>query len=125
MAANTITRFTPGKNQDNTFRTATRDYQTPAYAATIALAPLLEYTLVKPAQLTGALTLTATADTNQWVGDVLEFLFATDATQRIVTFGTGFLSVGTLTIPASKTAYARFMFNGTAWVECTRTAIGA
>jgi hypothetical protein len=88
--------------------------ESPAYAATIEVTD--QYAsrhIVTPAQLTGALTLNATAVTKAIVGDEYVFHFSTDGTQRIVTFGTNFLSSGTITIPASKTATARGFFNGT------------
>jgi hypothetical protein len=40
-------------------------------------------------------------------------MFETDGTQRVVTFGTNFLSSGTVTIPANKTATAVGWFDGT------------
>lgn len=112
-------RFVPGPNQDNTFQQVTQDYQNPAYAASIALVTGQSYTLVNVKQLTGALTLTANVSA-PYIGDELELLFATDATNRVVTFGTGFASAGTLTVVASKFGSAKFIFNGTVWVERSR-----
>ena len=120
MAANTIPRWGSASNQDNTFRVATREYQTPSYAASIAIATNYEYTLVKVAQLTGALTLTINADSTCWVGDEIEFLFSVDGTNRTVTFGTGFAPSATLALTASKYGSATFRFNGTVWVETGR-----
>ena len=88
--------------------------ESPAYAATIEVTD--QYAsrhIVSPAQLTGALTLNATAVTKAIVSDEYVFHFSTDGTQRVVTFGTNILSSGTITIPASKTATARGFFNGT------------
>lgn len=88
--------------------------ESPAYAAAIEVTD--QYArrhIVTPAQLTGALTLNATNVTKAIVGDEYVFHFSTDGTQRIVTFGTNFLSSGTVTIPANKTATARGFFNGT------------
>jgi hypothetical protein len=88
--------------------------ESPAYAAAIEVTDqAAKRHIVSPAQLTGALTLNATAVTKHIVGDEFVFHFSTDGTQRIVTFGTGFLSSGTVTIPANKTATARGYFNGT------------
>lgn len=112
-------RFTPGANQDNTLRTATQDYLNPAYAASIALKPSQGYTLVNVQQLTGALTVTA-AVVAPFIGDELELLFAADGTNRVVTFGTGFASAGTLTVVATKFGTAKFVFNGTSWIERSR-----
>lgn len=88
--------------------------ESPAYSATLEVTDQFAIKhLVTPAQLTGALTLNATAVTKWIVGDEVVFHFSTDGTQRVVTFGTNFLSSGTITIPASKTATARGFFNGT------------
>ncbi len=89
--------------------------ESPAYAASIEVTDQYARShVVTPAQLTGALTLNATNVTKAIVGDEYVFHFSTDGTQRIVTFGTNFLSSGTVTIPANKTATARGFFNGTA-----------
>jgi hypothetical protein len=86
----------------------------PAYAAAIEVTDqAAKRHIVSPGQLTGALTLNATAVTKHIVGDEFVFHFSTDGTQRIVTFGANILSSGTVTIPANKTATARGFFNGT------------
>lgn len=64
------------------------------------------------AQLTGAITINATVTKLQQF-QKLVFYFSTDATQRIVTFGTGFVSSGTVTIPASKDAIVIAHYDGT------------
>lgn len=88
--------------------------ESPAYAAAIEVTDQsAKRHIVSPEQLTGALTLNATAVTKHLVGDEFVFHFSTDGTQRIVTFGTNILSSGTVTIPANKTATARGFFNGT------------
>jgi hypothetical protein len=88
--------------------------ESPAYAAAIEVTDqAAKKHIVSPAQLTGALTLNATAVTKHIVGDEFVFHFSTDGTQRVVTFGTNILSSGTVTIPANKTATARGFFNGT------------
>jgi hypothetical protein len=66
------------------------------------------------AQLTGAMTINAAttlANLTQW--DEVLFVFEADATERIVTFGTGFKSSGTVTIPISKGARCRGIYDGT------------
>ena len=88
------------------------DVQTPAYAATIAIAPTSRQTRIIPAQLTGAVTINATT-TGMIAGDKVDFAFSADGTNRIVTFGTNFKSSGTLTVTASKWAGATGMFDGT------------
>jgi len=91
-----------------------RTTESPAYAATLEVTDQFAVMhIISPAQLTGALTISATAVTKWVVGDEAVFHFSTDGTQRIVTFGVGILSSGTVTIPASKTATARGFFNGT------------
>lgn len=88
--------------------------EAPAYATPLEVTD--QYAarhLYLPAQLTGALTLNATAVTKWIAGDEIVFHFSTDGTQRVVTFGTNILSSGTITIPANKTATARGFFNGT------------
>jgi hypothetical protein len=89
--------------------------ETPAYATPLEVVDQsAKKHIVAPAQLTGALTLNATAVTKHLLGDEFVFHFSTDGTQRIVTFGANFLASGTVTIPANKTATARGFFNGTA-----------
>lgn len=99
--------------KDNTGRSITRGYQELAYSATIALvcaAVNLQY--IWFAQLTGALTVNATVTDLKDMDEVV-LLFETDGTQRIVTLGTNFLSSGTITIPASKTACVRGVYDAT------------
>ncbi len=112
-------RFIAGAGQDNTGRIATFSQQALTYAATIALLPK-EFSSLYSLALTGAVTLTAGTTLPQ-VGDEIKFLFSADATNRIVTFGTGFASTGTLTVTASKKATATFRFDGAAWVEAGRS----
>lgn len=125
----TQSRFPGGNNKDNTSRILTNEYQNPLYAATIALILVASKTLVQVKQLTGALTMSANVDTGNddippFVGDEVTMLFASDGTNRVVTFGTGFLPTGTLTVTAGKTASAKFIFNGTVWQE-TGSAVTA
>jgi len=118
--ASTTPRFaTTPENKDNTGRVITYDFQTPAHAATLAVAPKYFDTTVKLAELTGAVTINATT-TNAYAGDILKFLFIADGTNRVVTFGTNMASTGTLTVTASKKATASFIFNGTTYVESGR-----
>lgn len=66
------------------------------------------------AQLTGAMTINAAttlANLTQW--DEVIFILEVDGTQRVVTFGTGFKSSGTVTIPADKGATVRGIYDGT------------
>ncbi len=93
---------------------------TQAYASTsawVAKDAMLQH--VCYAQLTGAMTINATVSALEQFSEVV-FHFGTDGTQRVVTFGTNFLSSGTVTIPASKGAVVRAIFNGTNLVVTSR-----
>lgn len=116
-------RFQSGAGKDNTSRILNNEFQNPTYAASIALVLNKANTVVKIA-LTGALTLTAgvgTSTTPPNIGDTLTVLLAADGSARIVTFSTGIVPDGTLTVAASKKATAAFMFDGVAWLETART----
>jgi hypothetical protein len=107
-------------NEDNTGNIVTNQYQNPAYAASIALKLNAARTVVKVAQLTGALSITAETSRPQ-IGDELTLLFNADATARTVTFSTGFSpSASTLVVAISKQATITFMFDGVSWVETGR-----
>jgi len=64
------------------------------------------------AQLTGAMTINATV-TSLSQFDIVFFHFNADGTNRVVTFGTNFISSGTLTVTAAKDATAWGIFDGT------------
>jgi hypothetical protein len=125
----TLPRLNGAVNQDNTFSTLMGDYQSPAYAATIALTikSKASKTIVQPATLTGAVTFTANVgddtadDVAPYVGDEIIFLLVSDGTTRTATFGTGFLPNGTLAVTTAKFASIRFIFNGASWIEMSRT----
>lgn len=119
----TIARFSSAPGSDNTARILNHEYLTPAYAAAITINPTKSKTLVNVAALTGAITINAgvgSASSAPYVGDELVLLF-TSAAIQVITFGTGFLSTGTLSTAAGKTANARFIFNGASWCEAGRT----
>jgi len=119
----TNARFSSAAGSDNTDRVRDNQYLTPAYAASLALLPVKSFTLVNVAPLTGAMSVTAgvgSASTPPYVGDRIKLLFSAAATQ-VVTFSTGFLSAGTLSVAAGKTANATFIFNGASWCEESRT----
>jgi hypothetical protein len=118
-------RFTGAVNADNNGTAFSQGYQAPAYASTLAVTVNGQdsYTLVRVGQLTGALTITAgvgSATLAPLVGDTMQILFSADATNRVVTFSTGFATAGTLTVVASKFGAVRFVFNGTVWQEAGR-----
>jgi len=125
----TLARLSGAKNSGSTFASLSGNFYQPAYAATIALLPPYQaaFHLVKPAALTGAVTFTAPVgddtadDVAPFVGDVIAFLLQSDTTSRVVTFGTGFASTGTLSVTTAKYAYIEFIFNGLIWQEKFRT----
>lgn len=124
----TVARYTGAVNTDNSGRIISNDYQTPAYAT--PLAPVLKaaYTLIKPAALTGALTINLAApvtypdnDVAPFVGDEVEFLLQSDATSRTVTFGTNMApTAATFAVTTAKFGSVKFKFNGTVWQETAR-----
>lgn len=113
-------RWGTSDNKDNTGRVVTYKELTPAYSATVTVTPNASYTYVKPAALTGELTVNAT-ETNAKKYDEITFIFTCDTSIRIVTFGTNFVSSGTLTLVASKQGTARFVYDGSNYVEISRT----
>jgi len=90
----------------------------PAYTATLALTPAAGDNRYNIA-LTGAMTINVTT-TNMVAGDQATFTFGADGTNRVVTFGTGMKSSGTLTITASKWGGITFQYDGTQLVACGR-----
>jgi hypothetical protein len=112
-------RVVTGANQDTTGRVITQDYQAKAFASTISVTATAQFTCFNVAQLTGAATINAVV-TNMYIGDEVTFLLAADGTNRIVTFGTNFLSSGTVTVTASKTATVKGVFDGTNIRICSR-----
>jgi len=118
MAA-TDPKFGTTPNQDNTYRVLNNGYVNPAYAATLAYTPIHHNTIYKPAALTGAVTVNLTV-TQCNVGDMFTYIASASGASRITTFGTGFVSAGTLTAADGKSVTAKFIFNGTAFVELSR-----
>lgn len=108
----TLTRLSSA-NDNNTFDGKGLKATLQAYAATSAWVGLAQQlNIVYYATLTGAMTINATVTDMLQTSEVI-FVFDTDGTQRVVTFGTNFLSSGTLTIPANKGAVVRGLFDGT------------
>ena len=107
------------KSKDNTGAVLSYDLTAPTYTATLTVAPKVFNLTVKPGTLTGAMTINAT-ETSSFRGDHLTFIFTSDGTGRVVTFGTNFISAGTLTLVASKQATASFIYDGTNYVEVSR-----
>lgn len=107
-----LTRFSDVK-EINAYETKGIKSIAPVYAATSALVLVSAFRqIVSYLQLTGAMTINATT-TNLLQGDVIEFWFEADSSQRIVTFGTGFISSGTVTVTAAKGATCIGTFDGT------------
>jgi hypothetical protein len=124
----TLARISGEVNQDNTFAALMGDYQTPAYAATIAILTkkTSATTIVQPATLTGAVTFTVNVgddtadDIAPYIGDEILFLL-TAASTEVATFSTGFAPAGTLSVTGTKYASIKFIFSGTVWQEVHRT----
>lgn len=119
----TTPRYGTDASEDRTSRGLMNDYQTPDYAASIAITTADANTTVKVAQLTGNLTLTCgvgTSSTAPYVGDTLTVLFNADGSARTVTLSTGFNDAGNVVCAASKKASVSFMFDGATWVETSR-----
>jgi hypothetical protein len=104
---------------DNTGRVLTHAVIEPAYAATLSVTPNASKTWIKPATLTGAMTINIVDSLSQKYDELVIMLNA-DATNRVVTFGTNFKSAGTITVTASKTATLHFNYDGTDWLEAGR-----
>ena len=115
-----MARFGIASHEDNTGRVLTNYYVKPAYASTISVNLNASKSYVAPAQLTGASTINAVV-TNCVEFDEAQFVFSADGTNRVVTFGTNFKTSGTVTVTASKYATVKFVFNGTYWIEVSRT----
>lgn len=92
----------------------------PAYTATLALTPDAYHTEYLVGQLTGAMTINIT-ESEAKTNDKILFIFSADGTNRVVTFGTNLASSGTLTVTASKKASALFVYDGSDFVEVSRT----
>ena len=90
------------------------DVQTPAYAATIGATITDRMTIIKPAVLTGALTLNLTIDQGILAGARLLLVALSDGTARTVTFGTGFTSP-VLAGVISKTKAIEFVYDGVSY----------
>lgn len=114
-------RYTRVPGTDNKEAMPSRENLTPTYAASIALAPSAERTKVWIA-LTGALALTASG-ASSYKGDEMDVIFSADGSARTVTPGSGIsgLSAATIVCAASKTAQIALVFDGTNWVEKSRT----
>lgn len=117
----TTPRFGTTPNKDNTGRVLTYKLIEPAFATPYAVVANAYETTVRIDSLTAAQTLTATV-TNCRIADKLTIIFKADTLTagRVVTFSTGFVSAGTLTVDKSQKASILFTFDGVKWVETAR-----
>ncbi len=114
MAVVTVLSRLNGGTENNSYAVQGLVSYTQVYAASSAWRPVAaQKQFVCYATLTGAMTINATLTDMLQFSEVC-FIFANDGTERIVTFGTGFLSSGTVTIPISKGATVWGMYDGTA-----------
>ena len=105
-------------------------YRTPSFpvvevitsgtGSTIAIATLHPVTIVEQALATATPTINITS-TDPHPGDRLILKLTADGTTRVVTFGTGFKSTGTISVTASSLFVVTFIYDGTNWVEASRT----
>jgi hypothetical protein len=91
--------------------------QTPAYAATIAVAVVQMHTNVAIA-LTGNATINTTVDGEVTTNAEMILKLTADGTDRVVTLGTG-MSGSTINVPANSTVYALLKYDGTNFYAIT------
>jgi len=121
----TLSRITPGVNQDNTGRNFAYDYQIPASAAIINIATSQFDTIVMVQNLLVAPTINlsvGTALNPPFVGDQLQIVLPSSVGVTAV-LGTGFIASSyTSIIGIGKTNSISLIFNGIGWVEVGRSA---
>jgi len=117
--ANGTPRFGTRASDDNTGRVAVYKALEPAYAATLSIKPNASKTYLKPATLTGAITVNCVV-TFCAKYDELVVILTSDTTSRTVTFGTNFISAGTIAPAISKQATITFVYDGVNFVEKCR-----
>lgn len=119
IAQNATPRI-PNAPQDNTGRNLTFAFASPTLAATDSIAPNSGVTYYKFVTIAGAKTITCNTKRSRKF-DKVEMIFTADGTNRVVTFSTGFIPNGTMTVAANKQAVIKFIFDGTNYLEETRT----
>jgi hypothetical protein len=97
-----------------------RAAQVLTFASTLALPATTAEETLFTLELTGSITINAQAA--PYIGDKIRFLFSTNGSQWVVTFGTTFQSSGPLTVSASKFGSAEFQFDGNNWIETSAIA---
>lgn len=88
---------------------------TPAYSATLAVTITDQLVILKPAAMTGSMTINLTLPPDLHIGAMLLMELLSDTTARTVTFGTGF-TAPTLAGTISKTNSYMFVYDGTSYV---------
>lgn len=101
-------------NQEVLFPCA--DVQSVAYASEVTLEVTQMLTIVTVAQMTGALTLKASVDSQVSKGARLLVKLTSDATARTVTLSDGFTGT-TIAGVISKTKYADFVYDGSKFIH--------
>jgi len=98
------------------------DIQSPASAATLSVTTTQRTTKVIVGTLSANMTVNAVV-TDEQNGDLLYFALSADSGgPYTVTFGTNFVSSGTISVAASKYGSAEFIYNGTLWVMINKLA---
>ncbi len=87
------------------------------YGATIDLAATVRGDAIYFMTATGNCAFTMTGGVR---GDTGTFFITSDATPRVMTFGSGFTSGGTFTLTASLVNFIKFTYTGSTWKEETR-----
>lgn len=90
---------------------------TPAYGATLAVTIAKHETVLKPAELTGAVTINLTIGATVKKGAKLVLVTLADGSNRVVTLGTGFDAAAADYTNTASTTFARsFIYDGTAFI---------
>lgn len=105
-------------HQEVTFPTV--EAQSPAYAATIALAIKQMNTQVSVGALTGNVTISAAVDAELTKNAEILLKLTASGGARTVTLGTGF-SGADIVVPSGSTVYALLKYDGTNFVAVTST----
>lgn len=91
------------------------EIQSPAYGAVLAVTVKQRETFLQPGTLTGAVTINLTLDAQLTPGAKLYLKVTADATQRVVTLGTGFTATA-ITVTASTCFCRTFVYDGTSFI---------
>lgn len=124
-SAQTVTpRMGTGANNDNTGRSYTYNTTTVTPTSTLITFPsnVVNERVVVVASTSISPTFTANL-TQNYLGDKLQVFINPNATgTRTITLGSSFIgSASTFTVAANKSSQIRFFFNGTKWIEVSKT----